>query len=53
MGVTVKSKDFLMDLGYGGFLRLRKKVAELTGKEIGEHLMVVLHRVNVNKFITS
>ena len=37
MGVTVKSKDFSMGLGYGGFLRLRKKVAELTGKEIGEH----------------
>lgn len=37
MGVTIESKNFSIDLGYGGFGNLRKRVAELTGKEIGEH----------------
>ena len=37
MGVTINSKNHSMDMGYGGFNRLRNKVAELTGKEIGEH----------------
>ncbi|MFR6158364.1 MAG: hypothetical protein ACLUJV_02420 [Blautia producta] len=30
MGVTISSKNHSIDLGYGGFMRLRQKVAELT-----------------------
>lgn len=26
-----------MDLGYGGFMRLRTKIAELVGDDVGEH----------------
>lgn len=37
MGVTINSKNNSIDLGYAGFNRLRLKVAELTGEEIGEH----------------
>lgn len=37
MGVTIESKNHSIDMGYGGFGRLRLKVAELTGKEIEEH----------------
>jgi len=37
MGVTIRSKNNSIDMGYGGFSRLRGKIAELTGKEIGEH----------------
>lgn len=37
MGITVESENRSIDLGYGGFSNLRTKVAELTGKEIGEH----------------
>ena len=37
MGVTIESKNYSMDMGYGGFANLRKKVAELAGKEIGKH----------------
>ena len=37
MGVTINSKNYSIDMGGGGFGNLRKKVAELTGKEIGEH----------------
>ena len=37
MGVTIGSKKYSIDMGCGGFNNLRKKVAELTGKEIGEH----------------
>ena len=41
MGVTVESKNHSIDLGYGGFNKLRGKVAELTGDEIGEHYKVL------------
>ena len=37
MGVTIYSKNHSIDLGYGGFNNLRKKVAELTGIEIFNH----------------
>ena len=37
MGVTLKSKNFSVDMGYGGFNNLRKKIAELSGEEFGEH----------------
>ena len=37
MGLTMKSKNYSIDMGYGGFGRLRLKIAELTGKEIEEH----------------
>ena len=37
MGITLESRNFSIDIGCGGFMRLRKKVAELTGKEIYNH----------------
>ncbi|PWL51806.1 MAG: hypothetical protein DBY38_12740 [Clostridium cadaveris] len=37
MGVTIRSKNKSIDLGYFGFRRLRIKVAELTNFEIEEH----------------
>ena len=37
MGVTVKTKNRAMDLGYSGFNRLRTKVAELAAEDIGRH----------------
>lgn len=36
MGITVESKNYSIDMGYHGFNRLRTKVAELTGREVGE-----------------
>lgn len=35
MGITIWSKNCEADCGYGGFMRLRKKVADLTSPEIG------------------
>ena len=37
MGITIESKNKEIDLGYGGFMNLRTKVAELAGEDIGEH----------------
>ena len=37
MGVTIESKNHYIDLGGGGFKRLRTKVAELTAPDIFEH----------------
>ena len=37
MGLTIKSKNFEMDLGYIGFNELRKTVAKLISSEFGEH----------------
>lgn len=37
MGVTINSKNKSIDLGYIGFNRLRKKIAELINEEIAEH----------------
>lgn len=37
MGVTLESKHFSADMGYGGFGRFREKVAFLTNPEFGNH----------------
>lgn len=37
MGVTLCSKNHFIDLGYAGFFRLRRKIAELISEEAGEH----------------
>ena len=37
MGVTIESKSFSADMGYGGFSRLREKVATLSNLEFGKH----------------
>lgn len=37
MGVTIDSENCSIDLGYGGFIRLRRKVAELAAPDIHEH----------------
>lgn len=39
MGVTIKCKNTgrEMNVGYFGFFKLRAKVAELVGSEVGEH----------------
>lgn len=39
MGVTIKCKKTgrEMDVGYFGFFKLRMKIAELVGSEVGEH----------------
>lgn len=39
MGVTVESKNHIIDLGVGGFNNLRKKIAELTAPDIAEHFI--------------
>lgn len=44
MGVTIKCKKTGrdIDLGYGGFMRLRRKVAELTGDPFYSHYKKLL-----------
>lgn len=37
MGITIDSKNKSIDLGYGGFNRLRTKVAELANEDIFNH----------------
>ena len=37
MGVTIESKNHSINLGGGGFMRLRTKVAELAAPDIFEH----------------
>ena len=37
MGITIKSKNYSIDMGYLGFNRLRKTVANLAGEELGKH----------------
>lgn len=37
MGVSVSSKDFSCDLGYGGFKVFRDKVSSMVGVEVEEH----------------
>lgn len=37
MGVTISSNNHSEDMGYGGFLRFRKKVAALANKTFGAH----------------
>lgn len=36
MGVTIFNKKHSIDMGCGGFYRLRRKVAQLAGDDIGE-----------------
>ena len=42
MGLTIRSKNHSIDIGTGGFLRLRKIIADLTNKEISEHYGVLM-----------
>lgn len=42
MGVTIESKNYSLDLGYGGFSCLREKVAELTSEDVYEHYKKLL-----------
>ena len=37
MGITIESNNFSADMGYGGFMRFRNKVAELSNSEFGQH----------------
>jgi len=37
MGITIESKNFSADMGYGGFNRFRNKVATLSNLEFGKH----------------
>lgn len=37
MGVTINSKNFSADMGYGGFNLFREKVAILSGEIFGKH----------------
>lgn len=41
MGLTIRSKNHSIDIGSGGFFRLRMKIAELTNKEISDHYKVL------------
>lgn len=37
MGVTIESKNFSLDMGFGGFNLFREKVAELSGEIFKKH----------------
>lgn len=37
MGITIRSKNKSIDMGYGGFYNLRKTVAKLAADDIGKH----------------
>lgn len=37
MGITLRSKNFSADMGYGGFGRFRDKIAVLSSDEFGKH----------------
>lgn len=37
MGITIKSKNYSADMGYGGFSNFRNKVATLSNSEFGNH----------------
>ena len=41
MGLTIRSKNHSIDIGSGGFFRLRMKIAGLTNKEISDHYKVL------------
>lgn len=43
MGVTIRSKNFGIDLGYFGFFRLRRKIAELISEDAGIHYEELSH----------
>lgn len=53
MGVTIHSKNRSIDMGYGGFFRLRQTVARLANPELGkcyEQLMTISDE-EINKCI--
>lgn len=37
MGITLSSKNLSVDMGYGGFLSFRERVAMLASDEFGQH----------------
>lgn len=39
MGITIESKNFSADMGYGGFKRFREKVAELCNSKFSKHYL--------------
>lgn len=41
MGITIRSKNFNADMGYGGFGNFRSKVATLAGETFGKHYQEV------------
>lgn len=41
MGITISSKRYSCDMGYGGFGRFRNTVAEKTCKEFYEHYLLL------------
>lgn len=41
MGVTLRSKNLSVDMGYGGFGRFREKVAYLASHQFGEHYSTI------------
>ena len=43
MGVTLRSINYSIDLGYFGFYNLRRRVAELVSPEMGEHYEEIRH----------
>ena len=45
MGITIKSPNYSIDLGYGGFLRLRRTVASLCPEEIRDHYNYLLDNI--------
>ena len=42
MGITIKSPSYEIDVGYGGFMRLRKVIASLCPAEIEKHYLYFL-----------
>ena len=41
MGLTIRSKNHSIDIGSGGFFRLRMNIAGITNKEISDHYKVL------------
>ena len=37
VGITIRSNGFSTDMGYGGFMNFRKRVAMLVNKNFGNH----------------
>ena len=46
MGVTISSKHYSIDMGYGGFVRLRRTIASLCPKEIADHYNLLLNSLH-------
>ena len=43
MGVNLYNKEYSMDMGYGSFLQLRNKIAELFNEEFAENYRKLPH----------